>query len=141
MYFKKAGRIFVFILSIVLLSACSTTGSRIQQQQELFDSYPPATQAAIKNAEVQLGFSADMVQMALGKPAHTMTQATTDGTLMTLSFSKKRPGLGFSIGGGSFGGSTSVGGGVGVSTPPKEKFTHIIDLVDGKVTQIRYFDD
>lgn len=136
-----AAKLFVFMLSIVLLSACSTTSSRIKQQQELFDNYPPATQAAIENGEVRVGFSTDMVQMALGKPAHTMTQATTDGTLTTLSFSKKRPGLGFSIGGGSFGGSTSVGGGVGVSTPPKEKFTHIIDLVDGKVTQIRYFED
>ncbi|MGI9295404.1 MAG: hypothetical protein ACR2PS_15605 [Pseudomonadales bacterium] len=134
-------RILFFTLSIVLLSACSTISSRIQQQQELFDSYPPATQVAIQNGEVKVGFNADMVQMALGKPSHTALQATTDGTLTTLSFSKKRPGLGFSIGGGSFGGSTSVGAGVGVSTPPQEKFTHIVDLVDGKVSQIRYFSD
>ncbi|MGI9288965.1 MAG: hypothetical protein ACR2P1_26565 [Pseudomonadales bacterium] len=59
----------------------------------------------------------------------------------TLSFSKKRPGLGFSIGGGSFAGLSSVGGGVRVSTPPKEKFTHIVDLVDEIDSQIRYFGD
>lgn len=137
----KAGKIAIFMLSIALLSACSTTSSRIKQQQELFDSYPPATQAAIQSGEIKVGFSAEMVHMALGKPSHTATQATTDGALTTLSFSKKRPGLGFSIGGGSFGGSTSIGGGVGVSTPPKEKFTHIVDLVDGKVSQVRYFGD
>ena len=136
----KAGKIVIFLLSIVLLSACSTANSRIRQQQALFDSYAPATQAAIQNGEVKLGFTEDMVHMALGKPSHTATQATTDGALTTLSFSKKRPGVGISIGGGSFGGSTSVGGGVGVSTPPQEKYTHIVDLVDGKVTQVRYFD-
>lgn len=138
----KAGKfVAVVVLSTLLLSACSTTGSRIKQQQALFDSYPPATQAAIRNGEIQVGFTTDMVYMALGKASHTATQATTDGTLTTLSYSKKRPGLGFSIGGGNFGGSTSIGGGVGVSTPAKEKFTHIVDLVDGKVSQIRYFGD
>ncbi len=137
----KADKIIVCALSLVLLSACSTTNSRIRQQQELFDSYPPATQAAIQNSEINLGFTENMVHMALGKPSHTATQATTDGTLTTLSFSKKRPGLGISIGGGSFGGSTGISGGVGVSTPPKEKYSHIVDLVDGKVTQIRYFED
>ena len=137
----KAGKIVILLLSIVLLSACSTTNSRIKQQQALFDSYPPATQAAIQNGEIKLGFTAAMVEMTLGKPSQIATQATTDGTLTTLSFSKQRPGLGISIGGGSFGGSTSIGGGVGVSTSPQEKYTHIVDLIDGKVTQVRYFED
>lgn len=137
----KAGKIVILLFSIALLSACSTTNSRIKQQQALFDSYPPATQAEIQNGEVRLGFTVDMVQMALGKASHTATQATTDGTLTTLSYGKQRSGFGISIGGGSFGGSTGIGGGVGVSTSPKETISHIVDLVDGKVTQIRYFGD
>lgn len=137
----KVCKWFSLVLVIVLLNACSTTSSRIKEQQALFDSYSPSTQAAIKNGEIMLGFTAEMVEMTLGKPSQIATQATTDGTLTTLSFSKQRPGLGISIGGGSFGGSTSIGGGVGVSSPPQAKYTHVIDLVDGKVTQVRYFDD
>lgn len=137
----QAGKILVLTLAVTLLNACSTTSSRIKQQQAIFDSYPAEIQESIRNGEIKPGFTAEMVHMALGKPSQTVTQATIDGTLTTLSFSKKRPAVGFSIGGGSYGGASSVGGGVGIGAPARGKFTHIVELVDGKVTQIKYFGD
>ena len=53
---------------VVLLAGCATPAKRIQQNQELFDSFPVAAQARIRGGQIDLGFTPDMVRIALGDP-------------------------------------------------------------------------
>ena len=52
----------------LLLAGCATPEKRIQQNQDLFDSFPVAAQARIRGGQIDLGFTPDMVRIALGDP-------------------------------------------------------------------------
>jgi hypothetical protein len=97
-------------LALLLLAACSTPESRVRKHKELFDSYPPEIQQRIKAGEVDLGFTSDMVLMALGKPARKTTRTTAQSVQEIWNYgdSGVRPGVGVSIGGGSYGGFGGV---------------------------------
>lgn len=65
-------RLAITLTSLFLLAlgaACSTTGARIRANPGLFESLDAETQRAIKRGEVRLGYTAEMVRMALGKPS------------------------------------------------------------------------
>jgi len=59
------------ILAAVLLASltgCSTISSRIREKAAVFVALPPAMQAEIRQGQVAIGFTPDMVYMAIGKP-------------------------------------------------------------------------
>jgi hypothetical protein len=97
-------------LTLLLLAACSTPESRARKHKELFDTYPPEIQQRIKSGEVDVGFTADMVLMALGKPSRKTMRTTAQSAqeIWTYGDSGVRPGVGVSIGGGSYGGFGGV---------------------------------
>jgi len=53
---------------LAALTGCSTVNSRIREKQAVFDTLPPATRAEIRRGQVAVGFTPDMVYMAIGKP-------------------------------------------------------------------------
>ncbi|MFI5362228.1 MAG: hypothetical protein ACHQ49_09685 [Elusimicrobiota bacterium] len=60
-----------FVVGLALVaaaSACSTVQTRIQRNQARFDSYPPDIQKEIRRGQVDVGFSREQVEMALGRP-------------------------------------------------------------------------
>ncbi|MDD2239256.1 MAG: hypothetical protein PHO14_10925 [Kiritimatiellae bacterium] len=66
-------------LLLLLLAGCATTPARrIQRNQELFDSLPVAEQARIRGGQIALGYTADMVRIALGDPQRQLTRRTPD---------------------------------------------------------------
>lgn len=101
-------------LLALLVTACSTVGSRIGDQQARFDGYPAAVQQQIRAGQVNVGFTPDMVRMALGKPDDTYIRTTSQGQAEVWGYRNDSPLLGLSLGIGSFGGG--VGGGIGVGT-------------------------
>lgn len=52
-----------------LATGCNTTGARIRANRDTFDALDPATQQAVKRGEVHLGYTAEMVEIALGRPS------------------------------------------------------------------------
>jgi hypothetical protein len=58
----------VLALAFALLVACGGPKARIKESQELFDTYPPETQALIKSGQIAKGFDQTQTYMALGKP-------------------------------------------------------------------------
>lgn len=67
-------------LLLLLLAGCATTpAQRIQKNQELFDSLPVAEQARIRGGQIAIGYTADMVRIALGDPQRQLTRRTPDG--------------------------------------------------------------
>ena len=63
----------------LLIAGCATPDSRIKRNPELFNSFPADAQAAIRQGRIDIGFSKDMVRMALGNPDHIYLRKTAAG--------------------------------------------------------------
>lgn len=63
----------------VLLAGCATPQARINRHPELFASFPPAAQTKIRQGEIDLGFSKEMVRLALGSPDRIYERETEQG--------------------------------------------------------------
>ena len=64
---------------VVLLAGCATPAKRIEQNQSAFDSFPVAVQARIRGGQIDLGFTPDMVRIALGDPHRQTVRRAADG--------------------------------------------------------------
>lgn len=67
----------------LLLAGCSTVSSRIDEKAAVFNSLDPQTQARIRQGLVDVGFTQDMVYMALGRPNSTREQQSSQGLQTT----------------------------------------------------------
>jgi hypothetical protein len=63
----------------LLLAGCATPEARIRRDPERFAGFPPAAQALIREGRIDVGFSPEMVHMALGPPAQQRERVTADG--------------------------------------------------------------
>jgi hypothetical protein len=63
-----------------LLTACSTPESRIKRQPELFASLTPTDQELVKQGKVAIGFTADLVKLALGDADRVWVRTDATGT-------------------------------------------------------------
>jgi hypothetical protein len=79
----KSFLLFPLFGAALLLSACSTINSHINEKGSVFYSLDPATRAKIEHGDVGIGFTSDMVYMALGKPDVKRYRTTADGTTET----------------------------------------------------------
>ncbi|HVU34398.1 MAG TPA: hypothetical protein VHE61_13265 [Opitutaceae bacterium] len=73
----------LLLCGVLLLGACSTVDSRINQKSAVFNSLDPNTQATIKNGDIALGYTPDMVYMALGQPDLKRNRITSGGETET----------------------------------------------------------
>ena len=122
---------------LMLLAACATPDSRIAGNRTAFEKFPVEIQQKIKAAQVDVGFTPEMVRMSLGEPARKFTRKTEMGDTEVWSYHDDAPKFSFGLGVGSGGRGSSVGGGVGVSTggyDPDEKIR--IEFRNGSVTAV-----
>ena len=70
---------------LAFLAGCETSGvsTRIQEKSVVFNSLMAWQQKDIQEGIVDLGFSTDMVYMALGKPSKVVTSANGQETIWT----------------------------------------------------------
>jgi hypothetical protein len=127
------------LLLLALLPACSTPESRIADHRLAFEKYPADVQQKIRAGQVDVGFTQEMVQMALGKYDRRYTRNTTTGEVEVWSYHDNSPQFSFGIGVGSGGyhRGTAVGGGVAMSTggyDPEEKIR--VEFRAGVVTAV-----
>jgi len=73
----------LMIVAAVTLAGCSTPASRIKANPDLFATFAPADQALVRKGEIALGFTPDMVRLALGKPDITTRRTNASGTTET----------------------------------------------------------
>lgn len=124
------------LVSALLLAACSTPASRIEDRKSTYDSYPPEVQQKLAAGRVDIGYTKEQTLIALGEPRRRFNRTSTTGSEEVWSYSSKTgPSFGFGLGLG--GGSSNVGGGIGLSTygsNADEKMRVV--FVDGKVSAI-----
>jgi hypothetical protein len=65
---KSILRLLPLLLAALLLGACSTINSRINEKAPVFYGLDPAVRAQIAHGDVGIGFTPDMVYIALGRP-------------------------------------------------------------------------
>lgn len=137
----------VLVVGFLLAAGCtSTPASRIQSARDVYNSYPMDVQEKIAAGEVDVGFTAEQVRMALGKPDRVASRTTPDGTSEVWSYRDKGPrfsvGLGLGVSGG--GGSTRVGTGIGVSTGGRDyddEKTRVVFNQNGEVSAVEQVQD
>lgn len=81
--FMKTINLF-FVLSLILVSACSTTKSYPPE----FYGYTPEEQRLIRNGQIAVGFNENQVRMALGNPSSV---ARSSGESYFWTYKKLQP--------------------------------------------------
>jgi len=61
------------------LAGCSTAATRINRNQELFNSLAAKDQELIKQGRIAVGFTSDMVRLALGEPDRVYARTDARG--------------------------------------------------------------
>jgi hypothetical protein len=102
------------VLALAWLTGCSSPDSRIKANRAAFDALPAETQAKIREGKIEVGYTPELVIMALGKPDRSYTRTSAAGQSEVWAYRDKGPGFSFGVGVGGYG--SGVGGGVGVST-------------------------
>jgi hypothetical protein len=123
------------LLLSVLIAGCATQSpdQRIAREKELFESYASDVQQSIRAGKVEVGFTEDMVRMAMGNPDRIVNRITEETNERVFIYTRSRPSFSFGIGGSRGGGRTGVGTGVGVSTGGNTEETHRVIFRDGAV--------
>ncbi len=68
------------LLGLAVLAGCSTPQTRIRQNPELFNNLAPGDQELIKQGKVAVGFTPEMVKLAVGDPDRVYTRTDATGT-------------------------------------------------------------
>ena len=130
------GLLSIFLL---LLAACSTPQSRIEQNRAVFDTYPPDVREKINAGQVAVGFTPEMVRLALGEPDHKFIRKSDAGDAEVWSYHDNGPRFSFGLGVASGSRHSGMAGGVGVSSggyDPEESIRG--EFRGGKVSVIDY---
>jgi hypothetical protein len=116
---------------------CSTTGARIEQHREAFDSYPEGVQQNLRNGVIEVGYTPEMVLIALGEPSRKVDVATDDATAQVWTWTHQAPGVSLSLGGwNALGSHVALGSGMTVSDPGQREEVAIVEFRHGLVHRI-----
>lgn len=85
--------LFALIAAALLLTGCESSGvsARIQEKSTVYAALNPEQQRMIKDGEIEVGFTADMVYLSLGKASKSEVKDTPDGPITILTFEKYYP--------------------------------------------------
>jgi len=128
----------ISLASAALIAGCaSSPQARIDADRARYESYSLEARERINAGRIDLGFTPDMVRMALGEPSRVVERRAENETTEVWVYTRNRPRFGIGLGIGSWGGRTSVGTSVGMSTGgwgPDEVLR--VEFRDGVVTAV-----
>ncbi len=81
----KTRLLFLTLLAaaVLLAAGCETVDTRIKEKPEVFAGLDAATQAKLKQGIIDLGFTEDMVYIALGAPDQKRESISAHGRTIT----------------------------------------------------------
>jgi hypothetical protein len=80
-------RTFMLAASLGFITGCQTVESRIKEKPEVFANADKATQDKIKQGIIDLGYTEDLVYVALGAPDEKRETITAAGKTLTWIYS------------------------------------------------------
>lgn len=93
-----------------------TPEGRIVQNREAFEKFPLEVQAKVRAGQVDIGFTPEMVRLALGEPAKIFARKTAEGASEVWVYHRTGPRFSFGMGVGGGGGHTRTGAGLAIAT-------------------------
>ncbi|MBI2516731.1 MAG: hypothetical protein HYV95_07415 [Opitutae bacterium] len=123
----------------LFFAGCSTPQSRIEQNRAAYDQFPAEVQAKIRSGQVDVGYTPEMVAIALGEPTRKATRKTEAGDAEVWIYHNNSPQFSFGFGMAGGGRHTAVGGAVDVTTggyDPEEAIR--VEFRGGKVSAVDY---
>jgi hypothetical protein len=130
----KAACIGLCVALALAWLGCSTTGARIKQHQEAFDSYPERVQQNLRNGVIEVGYTPEMVVIALGEPSRKVDVVTDDATAQLWTWTRQTPGVSLSLGGwNALGSHVALGSGMSVADPGQRDDVAIVEFRSGLV--------
>lgn len=90
-------RSLAILTAVVLLAGCATPQTRIAANRVLYDSLPAESQALIQEGRVAVGFTAEMVKLALGEPDRVYSRTDASGKSESWAYTSYRLGDGHRI--------------------------------------------
>ncbi len=75
----KTTKFLLPVAAALLLAGCSTPATRIRDHPAIFSSLTPAQQDLIRHGQIAIGFTKEMVELALGNPDHITTRTDANG--------------------------------------------------------------
>ena len=109
---NRLSRCLMTAVVLLLTAGCTTPESRISRHQAAFDAWPAEVRDKVRAGRVEVGFTQEMVQVALGEADRRSTRTTAAGTEEVWAYFDHRPKFSFGLGMGVAGGSRAYGGGV-----------------------------
>lgn len=126
----------IFAILLLVGSGCASVDSRVSDHQAAFDTWPADVQEKVRAGKVEMGFSPEMVEVALGKPDRTSSRTTAGGQADVWIYFEKAPKVSFGFGFGSSSGSSGMGAGVRVGDNFRDDENMRVIFEGGKVTAI-----
>jgi len=74
----------------VLGAGCATPASRIKRAPDKFAAFPPQVQENVRKGEIAIGYTRDMVFIALGAPHRVYDRTTAAGEAETWAYTGVR---------------------------------------------------
>jgi hypothetical protein len=82
----KTLSVLISCAALALLAGCSTPETRIQGNPQAFASLSPGDQQLIRDGRVAVGFTPEMVRLALGDPDRIYTRTDANGVNESWSY-------------------------------------------------------
>lgn len=132
----------VLLVSALLLAAgcvTSTPQTRISKHREAFRGFPSEVQRKISAGIVDVGFTPEMVRLALGEPNREFSRQTESGSAEVWVYHDNSPRVSFGFGIGSYGRHTASSVGISTTTGGYDRDEKMrVEFRDGRVTEIEY---
>jgi hypothetical protein len=134
--FMKTLLLPVFAILLLVAAGCASVESRIQDNEAAFNTWPADVQEKVRAGKVEMGFTPEMVEVALGKPDRTSSRTTERGQADVWVYHDEAPRFSIGLGLGSGRGSTGFGGGVTVGDDFRDEENMRVVFEGGRVTAI-----
>lgn len=123
-------------LFLVFAFGCASVDSRVQKHQAAFNAWPADVQEKVRAGKVEVGFTQEMVRVALGEPDRLISRTTDRGVSEGWVYFDKGPKFSFGLGVGSARGHSAVGGGVTVGDDWRDEEVLRVLFDAGRVSAI-----
>jgi hypothetical protein len=135
-FLMKTLLLSIFTTLLLLVASCASVDSRVSDHQAAFDTWPADVQEKVRAGKVEMGFTQEMVEVALGKPDRVSSRTTDRGQADVWIYHESAPKFSVGLGFGSSRGSTGMGAGVRVGDDFRDDENMRVVFEGGKVTAI-----